>query len=431
MSQAASRTDGQPAQPGVLALFRDPNYLNIWVVGGLSGVMRWLQLLAMGIFTFEVTSSPLLVSLVTILWMLPLTLGGPAIGVLADRFDRKLLLGGAIVMVMAVAIVMAVIAYGGNLAFIHIAIASVFSGLFWAADMPVRRRLLGDLSRGALAPAMSLDAATGNATRMAGPLLGGVMLQLVGMTGVFALSAAVYAVCLVLVVLVRLPERRDQPTVAPAFLRDMAAGVRFVMRNRPIRRILSVTIVFNMFGFPFTAMIPVLGKDRLGLDPFMVGVLSSLEGFGAFIGAMLVAVLARPENFFRIYFWGTLLYLGMIFYLSILSYVSGGPYHSFIAASLALTVIGIASACFSAMQGTLSYLAAPPEYRSRVLGVLTLCIGSGPVGFFNVGWMAEAYGVSTALFIISAEGLVMLFVIWAFSRDGEPDPGAYPTAGRR
>ena len=55
---------------------------------------------------------------------------------------------------------------------------------------------------------------------------------------------------------------------------------------------------------------------------------------------------------------------------------------------------GLAGACFSAMQGTLSYLNALPEYRSRVLGVLTLCIGTGPIGFLHVGWLAETFGAS-------------------------------------
>ena len=169
-------------------------------------------------------------------------------------------------------------------------------------------------------------------------------------------------------------------------------------------------------------MIPVIGRERLGLEPFMVGLLSSLEGFGAFIGAMLVAVLAKPSHFFQTYLWGTVLYLAMILYLGVLSFVAGGPYHSIIAASLALMVIGIAGACFAAMQGTLTYLGAPPEYRSRALGVLTLCIGTGPIGFFNVGWMAEAYGVPTALLIISGEGLAVLLLLWVFGGEAKPEP---------
>ena len=45
--------------------------------------------------------------------------------------------------------------------------------------------------------------------------------------------------------------------------------------------------------------------------------------------------------------------------------------------------------------GTLTYMNAEPEYRSRVLGVLALCIGTGPLGFINIGLMAESYELPT------------------------------------
>jgi len=184
-----------------------------------------------------------------------------------------------------------------------------------------------------------------------------------------------------------------------------------------LRRILAITIAFNVFGFPFTSMIPVLGRDHLGLDAFMVGVLSSLEGLGAFAGALLVAWMARPANYFKLYLWGTITYISLILYLSILSYVAGGPYHSLVVVSIVLMMTGIAGASFAAMQSTLTYLGASPEYRSRVLGVLTLCIGSGPIGFFNVGWMANFWGAPTALFVMSLEGLFVLLLLWLYTTD--------------
>jgi hypothetical protein len=78
---------------------------------------------------------------------------------------------------------------------------------------------------------------------------------------------------------------------------------------------------------------------------------------------------------------------------------------------------GIAGASFAAMQSTLTYLGASPEYRSRVLGVLTLCIGSGPIGFLNVGWMADIWGAPTALFVMSLEGLFALLLLWLYTTD--------------
>jgi len=398
---------------GIGTLLRNPNYLSIWILGTLTGFIRWFQLLAFGVYAFEITGSPILVAIVPILWGLPLALFGPIIGGIADRIDRKLLLSLSIAMVLCVAAAMAFIAFAGRLTIGHIFTASVLSGLFWATDMPVRRRLLGDVAGGALASAMSFDAATNSATRMMGPLLGGVMLQWVGIAGVFALRASVYAAGLLLIVLARLPGPRTREAQT-ALVHDLIAGLRFVMGNWELRRVLAVTGGFNVWGIPCTAMIPILGKERLGLDPLQVGLLSSLEGFGAFMGSIVVALYATQPNFGRIFLWGAGAYLAMVCYLGVISLVAGGPHHSFVAAALSLTVMGLAGACFATMQSTLTYIGAEPEYRSRVFGVLALCIGTGPIGFLNVGWMAEAYGVPLALVIIALEGLFALLLLWIY-----------------
>ena len=44
------------------------------------------------------------------------------------------------------------------------------------------------------------------------------------------------------------------------------------------------------------------------------------------------------------------------------------------------------------MQATLVYLAAPVDMRSRILGVLSVCIGTGPIGFVWLGWLADLIG---------------------------------------
>ncbi|MCB1741552.1 MAG: MFS transporter, partial [Gammaproteobacteria bacterium] len=409
----------QPHSPGVRGLLAQRDFLFVWGVGGLTGIVRWLHLLVMGLYTFEITGSPLLVSMVPMLWMLPLALCGPLVGVLADRVSRKVLLCATIGMVLGVSIWMAGASLGGELSFTHIAIASVLSGLFWATDMPVRRRLLGDLSGEAVSTAMSLDSATGNATRMAGPLLGGVILQSFSIAGVFLFSSVIFAGCLTLILLTRVPGR--QVAASTFFVRELYLGIHYVLHSARLRRLLAITIIFNLWGFPFTSMIPIVGSARLGLDPFQIGILSSMEGLGAFLGALSLAMLARPGVFFRIYVGGTIGYLSLVAYLGMLAYVAGGPLHSFLFCAGTLVCIGMSGACFAAMQGTLTYLEAPPAYRSRVLGVLTLCIGSGPLGFLNIGWMAESFGVSTALILSGAEGLLALLALWAFGRDVDLD----------
>ena len=370
--------------------------------------MRWLQLLALSVYTLEITGSAFLVSLIPLLFMAPMALTGPLWGAVADRVNRKFLFMATTAFIGGVSALMVFFAQLGALSFAHVALASLLAGVFWATDMSVRRRLIGDLSGGSVAAAMSLDAATGNATRMLGPLLGGLTLQFMGVEGVFLFSAVVYGAVLVLSLGARSPANDGAAASPASFVQDLAGGVRLVAGDAWLKLVLCVTVVFNMFGFAFTSMIPVVGARQLALDPFWVGVLSSLEGFGAFLGALLVAVIARPEIHFHIYFRGVAVYLLLIGCLSLVAMnVPSLPIPFFIVGAI-LVGVGVAGACFSAMQSTLTYLASPPAYRSRVLGVLTLCIGTAPLGFFCIGWIAEEWSAPTALAATAIAGLAAL-----------------------
>lgn len=401
----------QRGETGIRALIRNPNYLCVWIFGALTGFIRWFQLLALGVYTLEITDSPFLVSLVPVLWGLPLTLGGPVVGGIADRVNRKRFLGAGVAAILVVSAVMSFLAHTGELAFGHIAAASLLSGLFWATDMPLRRRLMGDAAGENLSSAMGFDSATNSATRMLGPFMGGAMLQWFGIAGVFGLSMVAYAAGLLLVLAIRLPAQ-SALAASPSLVRDLGAGIRLALGNWELRRVLAVTVLFNIFGFPMTSMIPILGREQLGLTPSLVGFLSSLEGAGAFAGGMAIAMFAKPATYGRIFIGGVLLHLTLVFYLSILAAVSGGPNHSFVAASLTLCVAGVAMSGFAAMQSTLTYFHTAAEYRSRVLGVVALCIGTGPLGFLNVGWLAENHGVPAALAIMSLEGLFGMLLLW-------------------
>jgi hypothetical protein len=75
--------------------------------------------------------------------------------------------------------------------------------------------------------------------------------------------------------------------------------------------ILMVTVVFNLWGFPFISMIPVIGKEILVLNSFYVGLLMGAEGCGALIGALLIAGAGQPRHYRKLYISGLGLYLVM------------------------------------------------------------------------------------------------------------------------
>ena len=53
--------------------------------------------------------------------------------------------------------------------------------------------------------------------------------------------------------------------------------------------------------------------------------------------------------------------------------------------------------------------------------MLALCIGTGPIGFLNVGWMAETFSLPTALLIMAVEGFFVLLVLWVYDALSKSD----------
>ena len=87
-----------------------------------------------------------------------------------------------------------------------------------------------------------------------------------------------------------------------------------------------------------------------------------------------------------------------------------------VVAGAALLLTGVGGAGFSIMQATLVYLAAPPEMRSRILGVLSVCIGTGPIGFIWLGWLADEIGAHNATAVTGVMGLLALAATWRLWR---------------
>jgi hypothetical protein len=82
-----------------------------------------------------------------------------------------------------------------------------------------------------------------------------------------------------------------------------------------------------------------------------------------------------------------------------------------------LLVTGLAGAGFATMQATLVYLAAPPDMRSRILGVLTVCIGTGPIGFLWLGWLADRIGTHNATAVTGMLGLLAMAATWRWWKE--------------
>jgi hypothetical protein len=122
----------------------DPDFRRLWFVGLALCIVRWLEILALALFAYQLTGSAFVVVMLTMLRMLPMGLFGAAIGVAAERLDRRRALVLVVLTSMVVTLALAILASLGAIEVWHLAVASFINGIGWAADHPVRRMMIGD-----------------------------------------------------------------------------------------------------------------------------------------------------------------------------------------------------------------------------------------------------------------------------------------------
>ena len=357
-------------------------------------------MLSISVFTFDLTSSPLWVAALIVVRMLPMVLFGSIFGTYADRYRRDTLLLIGLSLVLCTTIVLATLAVGGYLELWHVGIGAFLNGTYFSTDFSVRRTMLAEIAGDAYAgTAMALDSATNNATRALGPLLGGVIYQFVGLHGAYVIGVScTYMVCFTLAA--RVVYKRSSLRITANVLTQLAEGLGYVRRHPRIFGTLLVTVIINLFGFPFATMVPVIGRDDLALSPAWVGILTSAEGTGAFVGALVTAWFSKPRQYGWLYTGGALVFLTAIVTFSVAT--------GFALSWSILLCGGLGVAGYSAMQSAILLTSAAPEYRSRTMGALAVCVGAGPLGVLHLGALAEWIGASTAVTIMGLEGLLAM-----------------------
>ena len=381
-----------------------PSYLRLWVAGGIGNAMRWLELLVAGIFTYEVTHSTVLVALVTVARSLPMLFIGTIAGVVGEALNRKRLLLTQLFVMAVNSAVLCALAFSAQIRVWHIAVGGIAAGIVWAMELAVRRRMIGEVVRpDQVAPAVAFDSLTNSFARVLGPLAGGAAYQSLGLGGAYFLSAALYlAAGLTVSGLDFCQEPRKLRFGRIAI--DIAEAVAVARANPAILAVVLVSIIMNMFAFSYSALIAPIGLDVFRVSPILVGALAAAEPLGAIaIGIPLSIGWIRLDG-------RRALLRGSLLFLTGLAAMALSPWY--LLAFVLLLIGGLGTAAFSNMQTTLILTEAPPATRSRVMGIVTMCIGTGPVGVVMIGILSGQVGPPVAILIMAGLGICGLSLAW-------------------
>jgi len=365
---------------------------------------RWMEMTVTSWVALELTGSAWLVAVVGVCRSAFLPVAGPITGALSDRFDRvrliKVAQWGNVLVIGAVAVAL-VAGYG---AYWQIVVASLWLGASWGIDWPSRRALIADMvGPERVLQAIVLDNVTQNASRIAGPLLGGVLLAVWGGGGAFVGLALAF----LLASLTMIPVASSAPSkvqIASNMWRDMAAGIQYARRDAVVWAVLAITILMNMLLFPYINLLSVFAEQVLHVGPVGLGQMGAINGVGAAIGLFVLSPMRSGRMQARAFAVGSC--------LACVALTLFG-FSSVFGVSLALLFVsGLGTSAFGTMQSTLILSRTETAMRGRMMGMLAFCIGSAPLGSLIVGVMIEWLGPQTAVAVVCSLCGVL---VWAMS----------------
>ncbi len=394
-----------PERLGAFSVLANRDFRMLWGAGLFRYNARWMEMIVLGWLVLELTDSPFLVGLLGSFRMAAMPILALPAGILADRANRKSILVITEGITAVLSIVLYVLVAIDKIQFWHIGALTLAMGTSWITSFPSRSSMVQDLvGSNRLTNAMSLDMAAMNASRMMAPVLGGLLLGFVGTKAATLTMAALYTIGFLMLIRVRAPERTFSIVREP-IPQLLSEGLRHVLKSRVLLATILITIVANMFLFPYMLMVPVFARDVLGVGPFLMGIMAATDGLGALIGSVILASRRTIRGPGRIFAYGT---TGST--VAVLMFALSPVYGLSL---VVLLVVGLFFSTFATMQPTLMLLGSPPKMRGRAMGVMMLAVGAGPIGFALIGVSAEAWGAPTAVAVNCVIGVVLMTAIVA------------------
>lgn len=381
----------------------------LWFFGQLASLIgTWMQMTALGFLMYELTHSAVYLGYLGFTNGIPTLLFTLAGGVISDRIEKRSVLMVTQSAMMALAVLLTALTYFRNIQAWHILLISLGNGIANAFDAPARQAIVRELvPEEDLTNALALNATMFNSAVVLGPAVGGMLYAAFGAATCFGINALSFLAVLVALTMMSLPKKQQKFQHISAF-HDVKEGLIYIVNHRIIRTLLFVIAVSNIVGMGYLTLLPAWAVNVLGGNSVTLGFLQAARGFGAFMGAFMIASLGRFQ------FKGKLLVVGLFLYPFFL-FLFGGI-HWLPLALLMLVGTGWGFMVMLNMANALIQTHVDDTFRGRVMSVYSIALmGMMPLGSLLFGFFAEVTSEPSTVLAASALGLLFAtFVTFRF-----------------
>jgi MFS family permease len=397
----------QPAVGGrvrLLAPLRHRDFRLLWSGMCVSLLGDGVFLVAMAWQVYALSNAPTALAMVGIAMTVPTIAFLLVGGVLSDRFDRRrVMLGADLTRGLAVGL-MALLSITGTLVLWQVAALVALYGAGTAFFSPAFDALVPEvLPAGQLAEANALDQFVRPiALRLAGPAVGGLVIDAVGVGSAFAFDAATFAVSAA-ALLAMAPGTSRAPAEHASVATDIRSGLSYVRRHVWLwATFASAAIAYLLFMGPAEVLLPYLVKNDLHGRAADLGMVFAAGGIGSVGCAAAVGQRGLPRR--------DITFMYVTWTLATLAVAGYGL-------ATAIWQLMVASLAFNALEtaGTIVWATAKQRHvPAALLGRVSsldwlISIGLLPVSFALTGPVSGAVGAQATLIGAGILGAVVTF----------------------
>ena len=368
-------------------VFANPALARLLVGEFVSSIGDWLYLVALLVVVYKSGASPVVLGIVGAARIVPYILLSVPAGIVADRYDRRLILivtdiaRGAIMLALT-----ALTLVDGSI--ILVVALSLLAACFSAFFSPAIGSLIPSLvtDERELGPANAAWSSLDNLAFIIGPAVAAILITVGTIPLAFFLNAVTFLV--VAAVLWRLPTDRGRTAAAPAVSSE-GGGISLRESVRPVLRPLSGLGLINLFdGFVsggLAVLTVVIAFEVLGAGDAGTGWLNAAIGLGGLIGAVIAGpITLRRRLEIPLAVGGVTLGVGVILV---------GQSTVLLAAIAAMAVATAGMLLLEVVATTIFQRAVPDSIRGRTIGAMdTLTVSAYALGAFLAPILAAATG---------------------------------------
>ncbi len=359
----------------------------------VSQMGTWIQRVAIGWLSWDLTHSALLVGLTSLLLFSPTLIFGPMFGAIADRADVRKASVIANIVLSLIAVLFCLVQYFGWMTFQVLALLAVIQGLASAAYQPVRISIIPDLvPQNHLVSAIAINSVGFNLSRLLGPVASGFLISGSNVSLAFAANMASALPLLAVVAALRMPGKStgDKPRT-PSIIADILEAIRFLKSNSLLSQQLAVTALTSALGRGPLELLPAFAATIFDKGPSGLAWLMSSIGAGALAAGLILATIrSNKTHSFRTAYMCAIL-VGVL--TGLLSVTRHAAWILAVMFCLGLTTTFLAIVSQTVLQSHVT-----TELRGRVASIwVTVSLGSPAVAGLILGFLGDLVGIRPML----------------------------------